>query len=208
MTEKFNSLHKIAPEVSRETYQKLEDFEKLFLRWASRINLVSASTLDDVWTRHILDSAQLFPMGMKAKRWLDLGSGGGFPGLILAFLILDEDDATIDLVESNQKKAAFLRTVTGSFSLPARVNSLRIEAFSPVHAPEIVTARALASLSQLLALTERWLSDGARGLFPKGRDYRREIEDCAHLWRFDLVEHPSVTDSQAVILEIANLRRR
>jgi 16S rRNA (guanine527-N7)-methyltransferase len=204
----FGLLRDIVPGVSRETFDRLKQFETLLERWSSTINLVADSTRHDLWSRHILDSAQLFPLGKSSQRWLDIGSGGGFPGLVLGFLLAVQPGASIDLVESNLKKSAFLRTVVGQFALPARVNCLRVESFMPAEAPHIVTARAVASLPDLLGMAERWISNGAIGVFPKGRDYRRELEDSAHHWRFDLIEHASKTDSQGVILEVSNLRRR
>ncbi|WP_425374539.1 16S rRNA (guanine(527)-N(7))-methyltransferase RsmG [Mesorhizobium waimense] len=182
-------------------------FEQLFLKWNRSINLAAPSTLDDVWGRHILDSAQLGRIEPQAKRWVDLGSGGGFPGLVVAFLLVERDGASIDLVESNRKKASFLQAVIGQFGLPARVIARRIDDSYPlVSAPEIVTARALASLPDLLDLSASWLTKGARALFHKGRDYRAEVEESTHRWAFDLVEHPSMTDPHGVILELSNLR--
>ena len=142
-------------------------------------------------------------------RWLDLGSGGGFPGLVLAFLLKERPGASIDLVESNRKKAGFLSAAIGQFSLPARVHAVRIgEEIKGLAAPQIVTARALAPLAELLDLAQPWLSTGATGLFHKGRDYEREIQESSHLWQYDLVEHRSKVDADSVILEIANLKRR
>jgi 16S rRNA (guanine527-N7)-methyltransferase len=165
--------------------------------------------LQDVWTRHILDSAQLAPLEPAALRWIDLGSGGGFPGAVMAVLLAERPAARIDLVESNKKKAAFLRTVLGALRVPAVVRNDRIEAAtSLVPAPEIVTARALAPLPDLLNLAEPWLANGARGLFHKGRDYRAEVKESLNHWRFDLVEHPSVTEPGAVILEVSRPSRR
>ncbi|RVA48373.1 16S rRNA (guanine(527)-N(7))-methyltransferase RsmG, partial [Mesorhizobium sp. M7A.F.Ca.US.001.01.1.1] len=161
----------------------------------------------DVWQRHILDSAQLARIEPAATRWVDIGSGGGFPGLVMAFLLAERDGASIDLVESNRKKASFLQTVIGQFSLPARVVARRIDdSHALVSTPQIVTARALAPLSTLLDLSAPWLISGARGLFHKGRDYRTEVQESVHRWSFDLVEHPSVTDAGGVILELSNLR--
>lgn len=202
------SLEEIIPGVSRETSERLRRFEELFRQWSGSINLMSQSARADIWARHVLDSAQLFPLGGSARRWLDIGSGGGFPGIVLAFLLTEAPDAHLDLVESNGKKAAFLQTCVGRFALPAKVNVARVETFSPAVSPQVVTARAVASLASLLSMTERWITGETRALFPKGRDYRREVEDCAQTWRYDLVEHRSVTDSEAVILEISNLRRR
>lgn len=203
----WKSLQEAAGPVSRETFERLVAFEQLFLKWNRSINLAAPSTLDDVWGRHILDSAQLARIAPEAKRWVDLGSGGGFPGLVLAFLLVERDGASIDLVESNRKKASFLQAVIGQFGLPARVVARRIDdSYALVSAPEIVTARALAALPALLDLSAPWLTKGSRALFHKGRDYRAEVEESTHRWAFDLVEHPSMTDAHGVILELADLR--
>jgi 16S rRNA (guanine527-N7)-methyltransferase len=203
----WDDLQKAAGPVSRETFERLQAFEQLFLKWNRSINLAAPSTLDDVWRRHILDSAQLARIAPTAKRWVDLGSGGGFPGLVLGFLLAERSGASIDLVESNRKKASFLQSVIGQFGLPARVLAKRIDDSYPlVSAPEIVTARALAALPYLLDLSAPWLTKGARALFHKGRDYRSEVEESAHRWAFDLVEHSSMTDPHGIILEITDLR--
>lgn len=201
------SLQEAAGTVSRETFDRLVVFEAMFQKWNRSINLVAPSTLSQVWERHILDSAQLARIEPQATRWVDLGSGGGFPGLVMAFLLAERDGASIDLVESNRKKASFLQSVVGQFNLPARVVARRIDdSYALVAAPQIVTARALASLSTLLDLSGPWLTTGTRGLFHKGRDYRAEVEESAHRWSFDLVEHPSMTDPHGVILELSDLR--
>lgn len=201
------SLQEAAGTVSRETFDRLVAFEEMFQKWNRSINLVAPSTLGQVWERHILDSAQLARIEPLATRWVDLGSGGGFPGLVMAFLLAERDGASIDLVESNRKKASFLQSVVGQFNLPARVVARRIDdSYALVSAPQIVTARALASLSTLLDLSAPWLTTGTRGLFHKGRDYRSEVEESAHRWAFDLVEHPSMTDPLGVILELSDLR--
>ena len=203
----WEDLQKAAGPVSRETFERLRAFEQMFLKWNRSINLAAPSTLDDVWRRHILDSAQLARIAPAAMRWVDLGSGGGFPGLVLGFLLVERPDASIDLVESNRKKASFLQSVIGQFNLPARVVAKRIDdSYALVSAPEIVTARALAALPDLLDLSAPWLAKGARALFHKGRDYRAEVEESTHRWTFDLVEHPSMTDAHGVILEISDLR--
>jgi len=203
----WESLQEAAGPVSRETFERLVAFEQVFLKWNRSINLAAPSTLDDVWRRHILDSAQLARIEPKARRWVDLGSGGGFPGLVLGFLLAERAGASIDLVESNRKKASFLQAVIGQFGLPARVVARRIDDSYPlVLEPEIVTARALAALPALLDLAAPWLTKGARALFHKGRDYRAEVEESTHRWAFDLVEHPSMTDPHGVILEITDLR--
>ncbi|CDX35482.1 Ribosomal RNA small subunit methyltransferase G [Mesorhizobium sp. SOD10] len=202
----WGDLRHAAGPVSRETFERLQAFEQLFLKWNRSINLAAPSTLDDVWRRHILDSAQLARIAPAATRWVDLGSGGGFPGLVLGFLLAERAGASIDLVESNRKKASFLQSVIGQFNLPARVLARRIgDSYPLVSAPEIVTARALAALPDLLDLAAPWLTKGARALFHKGRDYRAEVEESTHRWTFDLVEHSSMTDPHGVILEVTDL---
>ncbi|MBZ9737929.1 MULTISPECIES: 16S rRNA (guanine(527)-N(7))-methyltransferase RsmG [unclassified Mesorhizobium] len=203
----LESLQDVAGPVSRETFERLVAFEEMFQKWNRSINLVAQSTSSDVWRRHILDSAQLARIEPSATRWVDIGSGGGFPGLVMAFLLAERPGASIDLVESNRKKASFLQTVIGQFGLPARVVARRIEeSHALVSTPQIVTARALASLSVLLDLSAPWLISGGRGLFHKGRDYRAEVQESVNRWTFDLVEHPSVTDASGVILELSNVR--
>lgn len=205
---RYSSLKTIVPGVSRETTERLIAFEALFRKWSSAINLASPSTLADLWSRHILDSAQIFPLAPDAKRWLDLGSGGGFPGIVTACFLKEVPGASIDLVESAGKKAAFLRTAAGQLTVSARVSSARIEAmWDKIEVPDVVTARALASLNDLFVLAEPWLTGGAKALFQKGRDYQREIDESRVDWSFDLIQHESAIDKASVILEISNLRR-
>ena len=208
MSERYQRLCTVAAPVSRETFGRLEAFEDLFRKWNSRINLSAPSTLDDAWERHILDSAQLFQMApSSALSWVDLGSGGGFPGLVLAFLLRDRAGGEIHLIESNRKKASFLQTMTGQFDLPAHVHARRVEDCYPlVTKPAIVTARALAPLPTLLGMAAPWLTAGAVGLLHKGRDYQNEVAESAQRWSFDLLERKSMVDPQSVVLEIRNLR--
>ncbi|MCO5161482.1 MAG: 16S rRNA (guanine(527)-N(7))-methyltransferase RsmG [Mesorhizobium sp.] len=202
----YRELCEVAGPVSRETFGDLLAFETEFRRWSAKINLASPSTLPDLWTRHILDSAQVPGIAPKAIRWLDLGSGGGFPGAIIAIMMKERSGAAVALVESNRKKAAFLQSILGRLGAPATVLPVRIEdAVGRVAQPEIVTARALAPLSQLIGLASPWLRDGAKAIFHKGRDYRTEIANCAADWRFDLIEHRSAVDAEGVILEISNV---
>ncbi len=206
--DKEKRLQEVLSHVSRETVDNLSDFEELFRKWSKAINLASPSTLDNLWERHIVDSAQLFDMAPSATKWLDLGSGGGFPGVVLAILLKQRPGGRIDLVESNGKKAAFLRTALGQFSAPGTVHAARIDAvWGKIQNPQVITARALASLSDLFQLAEPWLTTGAVALFQKGRDYRREIEESRYGWSFDLVERASVVDRDSVVLQISNLRR-
>ena len=211
MSGRLTELRHAAGTVSRETLERLETFEAEFRRWSARINLAAPSTLDALWQRHILDSAQLFALKPQALAWLDLGSGGGFPGAVLAILLIERPGGRIELVESNNKKAAFLRTVLSGLGAPAAVHVCRIEeAFARTAASEIVTARALAPLPRLLDLAAPWLArDGAAAtaLFHKGRDYAAELAESRDGWRFDLVEHTSKIDPAGRILEISGLAR-
>ena len=204
----FDSLKQIYPSVSRETADDLIGFETLFKKWSKAINLASPNTLETLWERHILDSVQLFKLAPQAKQWLDLGSGGGFPGVVLA-IMLKQTSGSIRLVESNSKKSAFLRNALAQFRAPGQVINARIEScYERVQVPEIITARALASLDKLFELTEPWMTKGAKALFQKGRDYQREIEESLSNWKFDLVRHESAIEADSVILEISNLQRR
>lgn len=206
MSGKLDELRKVAGTVSRETVDKLDHFEAEFRKWSTRINLAAPSTLDSLWSRHILDSAQVMGLAPDTTRWLDLGSGGGFPGAVIAILLTDKEGASIELVESNNKKAAFLRTVLSAVSAPATVHVCRIEdAFERVTLPEIVTARALAPLPLLLKLASPWLRTGSRALFHKGRDYAAEVRDSRVSWQFDLIEHQSMIDPASRILDISGL---
>ncbi|MCC0031286.1 MAG: 16S rRNA (guanine(527)-N(7))-methyltransferase RsmG [Brucellaceae bacterium] len=196
-------------DVSRETLDALEAFEAHFRHWNARINLVAPSTLPDLWERHIIDSAQLLRLAGAPTLFLDLGSGGGFPALVIALLLKGRDGAHVDMVESNNKKAAFLRDSVMRFGLPATVHACRIEqAVERVAMPQIVTARALAALDPLLALASPWLGHGATGLFHKGRDYRQEVDESRAHWEFDLIEHASTCAADSVILEISGLQPR
>lgn len=210
MTEhRFEALRAVAGPVSRETYERLAEFESTFLKWAGRINLAAPSTLGDVWSRHILDSAQLASLAGEARHWLDIGSGGGFPGAVMAIILQDRTGGQIDLVESNRKKAAFLQNALGRYKGSVRVHARRIEeVYGIVGQPEVVTARALAPLPLLLDLVSPWLTGGATGLFHKGRDYRAEVQESGDAWNLDLIEHESRIDPESVVLEIRNLRPR
>lgn len=203
-TESRQALEAIAGPVSRETWEAILTFLGEFRRWTARINLTAPSTLPNLFSRHVLDSAQLIPLAGDARHWLDLGSGGGFPGAIIAILLKDRDEARIDLVESNRKKAAFLASTLARVNAPAKVHAMRIEdAVALGLAPDVVTARALAPLDDLLRLAAPWLDAGARGLFHKGGDWRREIAESGRVQHYDLICHPSVIGGDGMILDVA-----
>jgi 16S rRNA (guanine527-N7)-methyltransferase len=192
--------------VSRETADRLNRFALLLNRWNPRINLVSASTLPDLWTRHIADSAQLYRLKPKGTRhWVDLGSGGGFPGLIVAILAHDADpDMRVTLIESDQRKAAFLRTAIRETGAPATVLAQRAESALSQSA-DVVSARAFAPLPELLRHVSRHLNPGGTALLPKGANWRDERDAAAAAWTFSLTAHPSTTNPDAVILQIGEL---
>lgn len=195
--------------VSRETLARLVAYADALHRWSQRINLVSPATLPALWQRHVLDSAQLLPFAGGARGWLDIGSGGGFPGAVMAILLAERPETSVHLVESNAKKAAFLGATLADLGVAARIHRRRVEACAgEIAGITHVSARAVAALPDLLALTRPWLGAGARGFFHKGRDYRREVAESAAAWTFDLVEHASKTDPGGVILEVATLRPR
>jgi 16S rRNA (guanine527-N7)-methyltransferase len=191
--------------VSRETLERLEAYVALLTQWQETTNLVAPSTIGQIWSRHILDSAQLFALAPNARTWIDLGSGGGLPGLVLACQ-LKEVGGSIDLVESNTRKAAFLRHVATQLALPARVHGDRIEAVLPrLATPDIVTARALAPLTKLIDHSKQLLKSGAIGLFPKGREYAAELTDAGKHWHFSHELHASRTEPEARIIRITGL---
>lgn len=189
--------------VSRETSHRIAQVVELVLRWQQRMNLIGPESLQTIWDRHVRDSLQLALLKRDATLWLDLGSGGGFPGLIIASRLVEVPGAAIHLVESNQRKAAFLRHAALELGLPAIVHARRIEDIAEsLPQPEIVTARALAPLTILLGYTNLLLKSGAIGLFPKGRDHQRELTEAGRHWHFSYRLHASTTDPEARIVEL------
>jgi 16S rRNA (guanine527-N7)-methyltransferase len=166
----------LGPIVSRETIARLETHRRLLAEWSERMNLVGPKELEAFWSRHALDSAQLLQLAPQAKSWVDLGSGAGFPGLVIAAFLADQPGASVHLVESTGKKAAFLRAVAEEAGLPVTVFHDRIEAFGAGQRPyDVVTARALAPLSRLIPYAKPILDRGAQGLFHKGADLDAEM---------------------------------
>ncbi len=191
--------------VSHETVEKLELYERLLIQWQKAVNLVAPASLPQVWQRHFADSAQLLALAPHAKIWVDLGSGGGFPGLAIAIMLANQEECVVHLIESNARKCAFLSEVARQTVAPARVHNARIAdaaVSGAVPAADAVTARALAPLDALLELALPFYGNASAGLFLKGREAGVEIADARKRWVFDLKIHPSISDAQGQILEI------
>lgn len=201
----LNDSREIAPEI----LERLDRFAALLLQWQATTNLVAPSTLPELWTRHIADSLQLLPLAPDAKHIVDLGSGGGFPGLVIACALADTPGATVHLVESNQKKAAFLREAARLTGAPAKVHPTRIEDFVDGFAEpvEIVTARALATLDKVIESAYPLLKRGARGLFLKGQDIEAELTTASKYWTIDAELILSATDSGGRIVRVRSVER-
>jgi 16S rRNA (guanine527-N7)-methyltransferase len=189
--------------VSRETLIRLEAYASLLLRWNARINLVGRSTEADLWTRHMGDSAQLWTLRPESlTHWADLGSGAGFPGLVIAALAAaDRPNLKVTLVESDARKCAFLAEASRAMGIAPTILAERIEAVAPLQA-DVLSARALAPLVTLLGYVILHRRDGGIALFPKGESVHKEIEAAARRWRFEHRIHPSVTGSLGAIVEI------
>jgi len=194
--------------VSRETIDRLDVYHKLLIKWNSKINLVSRSTIEDAWQRHFVDSAQIWCLAdMKAQRWIDLGSGAGFPGLVIAAMAAEKSpELEVILVESDQRKSVFMQTAAREMGVKARVVTERIEKLEPQEA-DILSARALSSLPQLLEFAEKHRKPDGICLFPKGERVESELTKAATSWHISYETFPSVTDSQAVILRIGEFHR-
>ncbi len=200
----------IAPDginVSRETIEDLGKFHDLLLKWNPKINLVSKSSIPVIWERHIWDSVQIVPIGGDGHHWVDIGSGGGFPALIVAIMAKsDHPTRKVTMVESDQRKAAFLRTVVRELALNAEVVVKRVEACVGLQA-DVLSARALADLDQLLGYADKHLSKSGKALFLKGETWENEVEIARRTWSFDLRVHQSKTSPSAAILEIKDIAR-
>jgi len=196
--------------VSRETLQRLDRFVALLLTWQQHTNLIATSTVPHLWTRHVADSLQLLAIAPDAKIWIDLGSGGGFPGLVLACALADVPGACVHLVESTGKKATFLREAVRVTGAPATVHAARIEnVVDSFDGPaDVVTARALAPLKALLDQSFVLLVPGALGVFPKGQDVEAELTDASKYWNINHTLVPSRTDPNGRIVVVRALERR
>ncbi len=196
--------------VSRETADRLDRFVALLLDWQRRVNLIAPSTEPVLWTRHIADSLQLLPLAPDARVWADLGSGAGFPGLVVACVLAATQGARVHLVESNTKKAAFLREAAATVGLPATIHAMRIAEFvkKPPEQIDVVAARAVAPLADLLAAAYPLLIKGTIGLFPKGQAVEVELTEAAKCWRVQATLAPSRTDPRAQIVIVRGLESR
>jgi 16S rRNA (guanine527-N7)-methyltransferase len=196
--------------VSRETLARLDAFVDVLLLWQNKLNLVAGSTLSRLWTRHVADSLQLLPLAPRARAWVDLGAGGGFPGLPIACALADTPGAEVHLVESNGKKAAFLREAVRLVGLPAEVHNQRAEKFGESwgRTADVVTARALAPLKILCDQAFPLVDRGAIGLFPKGQDVDAELTEAAKYWTIEASKMPSRTSPEGCIVVISSLEPR
>lgn len=194
--------------VSRETLERLSHYLGLLQKWNPAINLVSKSTLENAWSRHFVDSAQIYSLAPNSwTSWVDLGSGGGFPGAVIAILAHElKPLAQMTLVESDQRKATFLRTVLRETGVNASVLSERIENV-PGLASDVISARALADLGKLLEFAELHGTEDTTCLFPKGVNWEKEVEAAQESWSFTYTPITSVTDANAVVLKIGELKR-
>lgn len=186
-----------------DSAKRLDIYVDLLARWLTVINLTSKASLARLWTRHIADSAQLLPQNPLAQRWVDIGSGAGFPGIVIAIQLAEVPGAEVCCIESNPRKVAFLRQVASATGVPARILATRVESVEPrALAPvDAVTSRALAALPRLIEFAKVWLASGAIGVFPCGRSVAEQITlRAAH--RFEIEALPSRLDPQARIIRV------
>jgi len=196
--------------VSRETEKRLDMFVEALLLWQQRMNLVASSTLPQIWTRHVADSLQLIDLAPEARVWVDFGAGGGFPGIPIACALVDKSGTAVHLIESNGKKAAFLREAVRVTGVSAQVHQQRAEKFGEsfretVH---VVTARALAPLKTLCDQAFPLIARGAIGIFPKGQDVDAELTEAAKYWSIEAEKVPSKTSPEGSIVVIRGLHAR
>ena len=193
--------------VSRETFLRLKEYEKLLFKWNAKINLVSRSTLDNFWNRHVLDSAQfLSSVGEKAGKWVDLGSGGGLPGLVVAILSDEIEPVNkLFLVEADVRKAVFLKTVCRELGLKVEVYNNRIEELPPISA-NIVSARALAPLKTLCLYAKNHLEKDGVAVFAKGENWKAELVEAQKKWIFSYEAVKSTLHEGSVVLVLRGIK--
>ena len=193
--------------VSRETLEALEVFVDLVKKWTPRINLISKSSVGEIWERHICDSAQIYDLAETKGHWVDLGSGGGFPGMVVAILSKGNGAKhSFTFVESDQRKCAFLRTAARELELDVNIIADRVEEISSLDA-DILTARALADLSVLLSFADRHLLNTGTALFPKGETWRKEHDAAQAHWSYRCDAVKSTTNPDAAVLKIQEIAR-
>ncbi|MBI1203180.1 MAG: 16S rRNA (guanine(527)-N(7))-methyltransferase RsmG [Rhodopseudomonas sp.] len=199
---------KLTP-VSRETLRRLELYVELLLKWQQTTNLISPTTIPTIWTRHVADSLQLLAPAPDARIWVDFGSGGGFPAIPIACALAERPGAMVHLVESNGKKAAFLREAARITGAPAQVHAERVEKFNqmPVNSVDVVSARALAPLKTLCDQAFPLIDSGAIGLFPKGLDVAAELTEAAKYWNIEATTVASKTSPEGCIVIVKKLSR-
>ena len=194
--------------VSRETFQKISAYLELLDRWRERINLIGPGEGRHLWRRHVLDSLQLLQyISAEDKSVADLGSGAGFPGLILACALADKAGAAVTLVEKSPRKSEFLRAVGKEIGLPVAVLTIRLED-APGVLFDVVTARALAPLPKLLGFADAWLKPSGKALLMKGRDTEAELAEAREAWTFDLSTLDSQSSPEGRVLRVSSLRSR
>lgn len=191
--------------VSRETSDKLAQFAQLVEKWTAKINLISKPSIPHIWDRHIRDSVQLYQHAPIGNHWVDLGSGGGFPAIVLALMSQQDGRQTkFTLVESDQRKCVFLRTAIRELGLDASVINDRIEKIAPLNA-DILSARALANLKMLVGFANVHLAEDGVALFPKGSNWEAEDVDARKVWQYTCDPIPSETDPSAAVLRIKEI---
>ncbi len=189
--------------VSRETLERLKAYVSLLMEWQQRFNLIGPGTIHDIWHRHFLDSAQLRKIcGPECSRLVDLGSGAGFPGMVLAIL----GQTGVELIESNGKKCLFLERVSMSTNTRVEITRARFDNVGRPNQADVVTARAVAPLNKLLRDAGRWVKPGGVALLQRGSRFKRELAEASRFWEFEVVRHPSVTKPTGAILEISQIR--
>lgn len=197
--------------VSRETADRLTVYEGLLRQWQKGTNLVSPASLDHVWHRHFADSAQLLSHAGDWRKWIDLGSGAGFPALVVAICNANREDRRVHMVESNARKCAFAREVVRETGCSVEIHHSRIERLhhdARLAGVDIVSARALAPLDKLLGLAAPFFAPGTVGIFPKGKNAEQERADSARKWSCAMTLHPSLTDAEAAIVLVNGLQNR
>lgn len=194
-------------DVSRETFEKLEAYAHLIRKWTTRINLVSKNDIDNIWVRHIVDSLQVHELAPSCQHWVDMGSGGGFPGIVVAVLAAEKGSPQkMTLVESDQRKCAFLRQAVRDLGLNVEIIAKRIEDVDPLNA-DVLSARALSSLDQLLVFAERHMRQKGVALFPKGARWEIEHQEAQQNWSYFLEPITSRTNAAAAVLRIQDIAR-